>query len=198
MSNAFAIHTDFDEIMNEVAKLQEVDKTLLDDTTDFVNRLKGVALKVEPAMKRETHENERQLWEEYRQLQQEKLVLLDLSHEYEDIQKNLKEFNPRLDFLLKDTMEELKDHIEVLAETHRAHIDILEIFNTRRIEVLAIVITSVISYLAVWEFFVRDLLISISFPSGLSPSLNYLLVLLTLLPVLIAIVWAWANRGKRF
>jgi hypothetical protein len=52
--------------------------------------------------------------------------------------------------------------------------------------------------LAVWEFFVRDLLQSIIFPFGLTPNLNYLLVIVTLLPVFIAVVWAWRNRGKRF
>ena len=114
------------------------------------------------------------------------------------MQATVAELNSRLDFLIKDTLEELKDHIEVLAETHRAHIDILEIFNTRRIGVLALIITAVISYLAVWEFFVRDLLISVVFPFGLSPILNYLLVVLTLLPVFVAILWAWLNRGKRF
>jgi len=198
MSNAYAIHTDFDEIITEVAKLQEVDKETVESITIFVGRLQDMAYKVEPVIKRESHEDERQLWEEYRQLQQQKLVLLDLMHEYEGFQKNLKELNPQLDFLIKDALEELKDHIGVSVETHRAHIDILEIFNTRRIEVLALVITSVISYLAVWEFFVRDLLLSIVFPSGLSPALNYVLVLLTLVPVFSAVVWAWANRGKRF
>ncbi|HTY74126.1 MAG TPA: hypothetical protein VMD05_01005 [Candidatus Nanoarchaeia archaeon] len=198
MSNAYVIHTDFDEIITEVAKLQEVDKETVESITIFVGRLQDMAYKVEPVIKRESHEDERQLWEEYRQLQQQKLVLLDLTHEYEGFQKNLKELNPQLDFLIKDALEELKDHIGVSVETHRAHIDILEIYNTRRIEVLALVITSVISYLAVWEFFVRDLLLSIVFPSGLSPGLNYVLVLITLVPVFSAVVWAWANRGKRF
>jgi hypothetical protein len=198
MSNAYFIHTDFDEIMAEIAKLQDVDKKVVVEVNSFVNSLKELTFKVEPAMKRENHEDERQLWKEYQQLQQEKLVLLDLSHEYESLGETVKEVNPRLDFLIRDALEELKDHISVLAETHRAHIDILEIFNTRRIEVLALIITAVISYLAVWEFFVRDLLQSVVFPFGLTPNVNYLLVFVTLLPVFIAVVWAWRNRGKRF
>jgi hypothetical protein len=198
MSNAFIIHTDFDEIMAEISKLQDVDKKVVDEVNSFVNSLKELTFKVEPAMKRDSHEDERQLWKEYQQLQQEKLVLLDLSHEYESLGDTVKGLNARLDFLIKDALKELKDHIGVLAETHRAHIDILEIFNTRRIEVLALIITAVISYLAVWEFFVRDLLQSIVFPLGLTPNLNYLLVILTLMPVFVAVVWAWHNRGKRF
>jgi len=91
-----------------------------------------------------------------------------------------------------------KDHVSVLAESHRAHIDILEIYNTRKIEVLAMVLTTVISYLAVWEFFVRDIIVGLSFPGGLSPYLNYSLVVLTLLPVFAITVWAWIRRKRYF
>ena len=197
MSNSFVIHTDFDEIFAEIGKLQEVDKAVVDDVTSFVNNLKDLTFKMEPALKMDT-EDERQLWKEYRQLHQEKLVLLDLTHEYEYLQEKIKEFSPRLDYLVKDALEELKDHIEVLAETQRAHIDILEIFNTRRFEVTALIVTAIISYLAVWEFFVRDILTSLAFPFGLTPNLNYLLIIATLLPVFFTVVWAWRNRGKRY
>jgi len=198
MSNAYVIHTDFDEIISEITKLQGVDRKLLDAITDFVRQLQEMARKVEPVVRRETHEDERQLWEEYRQLQQQKLVLLDITHEYESIHNSVENLNPRLDHLIKDTLEELKDHITVLVETHRAHIDIMEIYNTRRIEVLALIITAVISYLAVWEVFIRDLILNVVFPSGLTPDLNYLLVFIALTPVFAAVIWAWANRGKRF
>jgi hypothetical protein len=197
MSDGFVIHTDFQEIFDEIAEFQEVDKKLVDEVTSFVNSLRDLTFKVEPALKLDT-EDERQLWKEYRQLQQEKLVRLDLAHEYEFLQEEVKQVNPKLDVLIIDALEELKDHIEVLAETQRAHIDILEIHNTRRIEVLALIITTVISYLAVWEFFVRDLLQTVVFPLSLSPNLNYLLVIITLLPIFAAVVWAWRNRGKRF
>ena len=56
MSNAYIIHTDFDEIMVEIGKLQNIDKKILDEATSFVNSLKELSLKVEPAMKRENHE----------------------------------------------------------------------------------------------------------------------------------------------
>jgi hypothetical protein len=163
----------------------------------FVNGIRDVTFKVQPAMNMET-KDERQLWQQYQQLQRAKLVLLDLSHEYEPLQEKVKEVNPKLDFLIKDALEELKDHMDVMVETQRAHIDILEISNTRRIAIVALVITAVISYLAVWEFFVRDLLTALVFPYGWSPMLNYILIVATLLPVLFAIGWAWLNRGKRF
>jgi hypothetical protein len=93
-----------------------------------------------------------------------------LSHEWGYISEEIKESNPRLDFLVNDAIEELKDHMGVLAESHPAHIDILEIYNTRKIEFLALVITTAISYIAVWEFSVSDLLINLSFPHNLSPT----------------------------
>jgi hypothetical protein len=198
MTNAYVIHTDFDEIASEIAKLQEVDRKAVEELTLFVNSIREVTFKVEPAMKRASHEDERQLWKEYQELQQEKLVLLDLTHEYESKQEKVKAFNSRLDFLIKDSLDELTDHIGVLAETHRAHIDILEIYNTRKIAIIALIITAIISYLAVWEFFVRDILTGLVLPYGLTPLLNYVLVFLTLLPVLITFGWAWLNRGKRF
>jgi hypothetical protein len=197
MKDGFVIHTDFDEIFAEIGKLQEIDKAEVEEITSFVNKIRELTIKVEPALKRGA-EDERQLWKEYRQLQQEKLLRLDLSHEYESMQEKVKQYNPKLDFLIRDSLEELKDHIEVFAETQRAHIDILEISNTRRIEVLAVIITAVISYLAVWEFFVRDLLASIVFPFNLSPNLNYLLTIITLLPAFVSIAWALLNRGKSF
>jgi hypothetical protein len=197
MSYGFIIHTDFDEILAEVAKLQEGDKAFKDEVITFVNSIRDLTFKVEPAMKLET-KDERQLWEQYQQIQREKLVLLDRFHEYESLEENMKQRNPRLDFLIKDALGELEDHLNVLAETQRAHIDILEISNTRRIAIIALVITTVISYLAVWEFFVRDLLTSFVFPYGWSPLINYVLVFVTLSPVLFAIGWAWLNRGKRF
>ncbi len=198
MSRAYVIHTEFEAIDAEIAKLRSADASLASEAAAFVARLKQLSSEVEPAMKPETYIDERRLWKQYQQLQQEKLVLLDLSHEYESLQKNIKDFNPRLEFLVRDTLDELKEHIDVLAETHRAHIDILEIYNTRRIEVLAVVITTVISYLAVWEFFVRDLVISVVFPYNLSPNLNYVIVIAMLLPVFYAVFWTWRNRGKRF
>lgn len=150
-------------------------------------------------MNREAHsQNERQLWKEYQHLQQEKLVLLDMSHEWEYLEETVKDLNPKLNFLIKDAIDELTDHVAVLVETHRAHIDILEIQNTRRLSVNALVVSAVISYLAVWEFFAREFIVSIVFPPSLSPALNYVIVILTLVPVFVAVLWAWLNRRTRF
>lgn len=196
MSDAYIIHADYDDILNEIGKLQNVDKNLLDKLTSFVISLREITLKLEPALRRESHEDERQLWQEYKQLQQEKLLVLDLSHEYDYLEDSV-HLNPNLNALIKDAIEELSEHIAVRVETHRAHIDILEIQNARRLSMDALVVSAVIAYLAVWEYFVREFIVTIEFPSGLSPGLNYMLIVLTLLPVFAAILWALLNRRTR-
>lgn len=193
----FSVHVEFDKIKVEVDRLQGGDKETKDRIACFLSSLRETTARIEPTLSKET-EDERELWEAYKQLQREKLAVLDLSHEWDYISEEIRESNPKLDFLIKDAIEELNDHIGVLAESHRAHIDILEIYNTRKIEFLALVITAAISYIAVWEFFVRDLLVSIVFPQSLSPNLNYLLVFLTLLPVFVIVVWAWIKRKSYF
>ena len=198
MSSEYIIHIDFTEIRNEILILRGLDEAILKKIQVFVDSLEETTSNIDPAMKRETHDDERELWREYQLLQREKLTVLDLSHEWGFIKETVRGINPKLDILVKDAIQELKDHIATLAETHKAHIDILEIYNTRKIEVLALIITAVISYLAVWEFFVRDLLVGITFPNHFSPSLNYVIVLLSLFPIFITVGWAWAKRRSYF
>ena len=193
----YVLHINFDKIKAEVDKIQSVDKEVLKSIKCFVDSLQETSARIEPTLSKETMD-EKELWEDYKQLQREKLAVLDLSHEWDYIDETVRQVNSRLDFLVKDALEELKDHIGVLSESHRAHIDILEIYNSRKIEVLALVLTAIISYLAVWEFFVRDIIAGIKFPAGLSPFLNYTLVVLTLLPVFIIVTWAWIRRKTYF
>jgi hypothetical protein len=194
MDNEYIIHINFNEIKDEIEKLQQVDSKIVNKIKAFTAALKETTVNIEPAMKRVTHDDERELWREYQQLQREKLVVLDLSHEWSNIDQTVKDTHPKLDKIVKDAIAELTDHVTILAETHRAHIDILEIYNTRKIAVWAVIITAVISYLAVWEFFVRDLLTSIVFPYGLSPGINYIVTLISLLPIFAAVSWAWVKR----
>jgi len=193
----FVLHINFDKIKAEVDKIQSVDKEVLKTIRCFVDSLQETSARIEPTLSKETMD-EKELWEDYKQLQREKLAVLDLSHEWDYIDETVRQVNSRLDFLVKDALEELKDHIGVLSESHRAHIDILAIYNTRKIEVLALVLTAIISYLAVWEFFVKDIVADIKFPDGLSPFLNYTLVVLILLPVFIIVTWAWIRRKTYF
>lgn len=193
----YVLHINFDKIKAEVNKIQSADKEVLKTIRCFVDSLQEISARIEPTLSKETMD-EKELWEDYKQLQREKLAVLDLSHEWDYIDETVRQVNSRLDFLVKNALDELKDHIGVLSESHRAHIDILEIYNTRKIEVLALVITAIISYLAVWEFFVRDIITGIKFPAGLSPFLNYALVVLTLLPIFIIVIWALIRRKTYF
>jgi len=197
LSDAFAIHVNFENVLNEIAHLQNVDRNLCDKLTSFVFSLRETTLKLEPVLRRESHEDEQQLWEEYTQLQQEKLLVLDLSHEYDYLEDTVQAHNPDLNSMIKDIIEELSEHIAVRVETHRAHIDILEIRNARRLSINAVVVSATIAYLAVWEYSFREFITAIVFPSGLSPVLNYAIAVLTILPVFVAIFWSLLKRRAR-
>ena len=196
MSDAFIIHVNYEAVLSEIGKLQNVDKNLVDKLTSFVISLREITVKLQPILRRESHEDEQQLWQEYTQLQQEKLVVLDLSHEYDYLEDIVQAHNPNLNLMIKDTIEELSEHVAVRVETHRAHIDILEIRNARRLSINAVVVSATIAYLAVWEYSFREFINTIDFP-GLSPGLNYAIALLTFLPVFAAILWSLLKRRAR-
>lgn len=89
---------------------------------------------------------ERELWKRYEQLQRDKLLLLDLSHEWDFLEESIKGFSKNLQFLIRDAIDELTDHVNVITETHRAHIDIMEIQNSRRLNILVLIVSTTISY----------------------------------------------------
>ncbi len=197
MNEADIIHVNYGAIMEEIAKFQSSEKTLGDKLTKFLLSLRELTFKLEPALTRESHEDEQQLWKEYTQLQQAKLLVLDLSHEYDYFEHQVQSINPNLNLMIEDAIDELGEHISVRAETHRAHIDLLEIRNTRRVSVSAIIVSATIAYLAVWEYSVREFIDTANFPMGLSPGLNTVLSILTLLPVFGAVFWSLLSRRKR-
>jgi hypothetical protein len=140
---------------------------------------------------------ERELWHRYEELQRDKLLLLDLSHEWDFLEESIEGFSKTLKFLIRDAIEELTDHINVIIETHRAHIDILEIQNTRRLNILVLIVSVTISYVTLWEFLAREFVLNLVFPDGLSPVLNYVVLVLTLLPIFVLTSYAWLSREKR-
>jgi hypothetical protein len=197
LNDAFVIHVNYENVLGEIAKIQNVDKALVDRLTYLAISLRETTLKLEPVLWRESHEDEQKLWQEYTQLQQEKLLVLDLSHEYNYLADTVQAHNPNLNVMIRHAIEELSEHIAVRVETHRAHIDILEIRNARRLSINAILVSGTIAYLAVWEYSVREFITAIDFPSGLSPALNYAIVLVTLLPVFVAIFWSLLKRRSK-
>ncbi len=197
MSDAYAIHVNYSDLLNRIAKLTDTDKDLKEKLICIVTSLRDTTKKLEPALTRETHDDEYALWDEYTNLQKEKLLVIDLDHEYDLSEDKVEAVNPELNLLIKDAIEELKEHIMVRAETHRSYIDILGIKNARRLSVNAIVVSATIAYLAVWEYSVREFINTIAFPNGLSPVLNYVVSIITILPVFAAVFWSILNRRKR-
>ena len=198
MNSAYTVHTDYDEILREVDKLNDGKKDLAKKVSNLVESLRDLTEKLTPVLELESHDQyERALWVRYEQLQRDKLLLLDLSHELEFLEASIAGFSKNLKFLIRDAIEELSDHINVVVETHRAHIDILEIQNTRRLNILVLIVSTTISYITLWEFIAREFILNIAFPSGLSPVLNYVILLLTLLPIFALTSYAWLSREKR-
>jgi hypothetical protein len=194
-NDAYFVHPDYDEILKQVGELEGADESFRKTTRAIVEALREISVRLKPAMTKQSSErDERKLWRNYQQLQQERLAILDLSHEWDHCEETAKRLNPELDFQIRDAINELVEHVTVLAETHRAHIDILEIQGSRRLSLMTLVVSTVISYLAVWEFLAREFILSLAFPKGLSPGLNYLLLLLSLAPVFAAVLWAWRQR----
>lgn len=191
-NDAYSIHTDYDEILKQISQLGGVDEGFEKTARSIVEALRGINLRLKPAMNKRSYErDERELWRNYKQLQEERLSILDLSHEWEYLEENAKKLSPELDFQIRDAIEELVEHVAVLAETYRAHIDILEIQSSRRLSLMTLAISAIISYLAVWEFLAREFILSFVFTKGLSPGLNYFTLLLSLVPVFVAVFWAW-------
>lgn len=196
-NNAYAVHTDYDEILKEVNRLESESQTFKKATIGIIEAFRDTSMRLKPLMNRQTFEqDERLLWKNYQQLQEEKLSILDLSHEWNHLKETSTKANSELEAQIHDAIDELVEHITVLEETLRAHIDIVEIQSSRRLSLIAIVLSVVISYLAVWYFLVKDFVLSVIFPSGLSPDLNYIMVLLSLVPIFGVIAWGWHERVK--
>jgi hypothetical protein len=163
--------------------------------TTLVEALMEIGRKIKRTAGDEALEqNEAELWRTYQQLQKERLRILDLSHEWNPLKERLGSFGSDLVFLIEDALDESVDHVTVLVDTMRAHIDILEIKNTRRLTLITLAVSITISYLALWEFFAREFILTYQFADGLSPDLNYALIVISLAPLFWALVMAWRYR----
>jgi hypothetical protein len=196
-NDAYAIHTDYEEILKIVNWLEGESQSFKKATVGIIDGLRNTSFRLKPLMNRQLFEqDERVLWKNYQQLQEEKLSILDLSHEWNHLKETSSNPNTELDAQIRDAIDELVEHITVLEETLRAHIDVIEIQSSRRLSLIAIVLSVIISYLTVWYFLVKDFILNVVFSDGLSPDLNYIMILLSLAPIFFVIVWGWRERVK--
>ena len=193
----YTIHTDYDQIFSELNRLQNDDKDNIKELSSFVTSLKDLTQKIQPILELEAHNrDEKELWHRYEQIQQDKLSLLELSHKWNFLEETAEKLSKNIKVLIQVAIEELGDHINIIAETHKAHIDLLEIRNTRRLNILILIISTTISYITLWEFLAREFILTIDFPNGLTPVLNYTILFLTILPIIILTLYAWISREK--
>jgi hypothetical protein len=190
----YPIHNDYARIFGLIEKLNQTDDSTAKKLKDFVLKIKEVENRLVPFLRKQTStQDEQGLWNSYQSLQEEKLAILDLKHEW-DYMEMSNPLSDEIKILTRDAIEELEDHVSVIAETKKAYIDVLEIKNGRQFGIFALVVSFVISYAAVWEFFVRDIIANVSFPYGLSPDLNFTLSILALTPILLIVLWARKRR----
>ncbi len=191
----YTIHNDYDKIIKAINQLKEIDEETAKKLKGVVSKIKAIDDRLKPAMKKQTFsQNERELWKTYQNLQGEKLAIIDLSHEWEFLREISPGITKEASVLVCEAIEELEDHVAIIVETLKAHIDVLEIKNSRQFGLLALVVSIIISYAAVWEFFVRELLANVEFPFGLSPDLNFILSILALVPIFVTVIWGWRHR----
>jgi hypothetical protein len=191
----YTIHNDYDKIARAISELTEIDEETTIKLKEVVSKIRIIDNKLKPTMKKQAFsQNEQELWKTYQNLQGDKLAILDIAHEWDYIEEISLGLTKEVRVLVRDAIEELEDHVAIIVETQKAHIDILEIKNSRQFGLLALVVSIVISYTAVWEFFVRDIITNVNFPSGLSPNLNFAISIIALVPIFIAVIWGWQNR----
>jgi len=191
----YTIHNDYNRIISAVNELREKDVETSKKIVMFVSKIKAIDNRLKPAMKRQVFsQNERELWKIFQNLQGEKLAILDLVHEWDYVESTSTGLTEEVRVLIRDAIEELEDHVGILVETQKAHIDVLEIKNSRQFGIFALVVSIIISYAAVWEFFVRDVIVNVKFPFGLSPDLNFALSVIALVPIFSIVVWGWRRR----
>lgn len=197
MDDIYTIHIDYDKIFSELNGLRSDDKGNIKELSSFVTSLRDLTQKVQPILELEARgQDERELWHRYEQIQEDKLSLLELSHKWNFLEGTAEGFSKSINVLIQVAIDELADHISVIAETHKAHIDLLEIRNTRRLNILILIISTTISYITLWEFIAREFILTIDFQGGLTPILNYTILFLTLLPIIILTFYAWISREK--
>jgi hypothetical protein len=103
LNGAYTVHTDYDEILRELNKFQSVDEESVKKVSSLVASLRDLTEKLQPVLEMETHSQyERELWSRYEQLQRDKLLLLDLSHEWDFLEGNIQGFSKNLKFLIRE------------------------------------------------------------------------------------------------
>jgi len=198
--DAFIVRTKYNELLRQINELKNVDKGFQTKLREIVITLRDISNNLKQIMRERSYEqNETELWNNYQQLQKERSSLLNLSHEWKTvwIPSLHKEFH-HLILPIQNAIDELTNHVMVFEDTLRAHIDILEIRSSRenrkvmrKLSFMALLVSVVIPYITLWEGFARDFILNLVFPLGLSPYLNLVILLLSLVPVFWFLIRAW-------
>jgi len=198
--DVFLVRTEYNELIRQIDELRNVDEGFQTKLKEIVVTLRDISNRMKQ-IRREysSNQNETELWDNYQRLQKERVSLLNLSHEWKTvwIPSLHKEFH-HLISPIQNAIDELTNHVMISEDTLRAHINILEIENSRenrkvmrKLSFMALLVAVVIPYITLWENFAHDFMLSFLFPWSLSPYLNWVILLLSLVPVVWALIRAW-------
>jgi len=199
--DVFLVRTEYNELLRQVKVLQNVDKGFQTKLGEIIVNLREISNGLKRISKEYSNQQtEMELWDNYKQFQKERLRLLNLSHEWKTvwIPSLSKEFH-HLISPVQNAIDKLTNSIIIFEDILRAHIAFLEIRNSRenrkvmrKLSFIALVVSGIFSYITLWKDIARDTILALEF-QGLSPSLNYFLLLLTLLPVVCVLISAWLH-----
>jgi len=202
------IRTDYKELLGEIDKVEDADKSSKTLLTNIVIALRDTSHKLKQIETEQSYRgDETVLWKNYKQLQNEKLSLLNLTYGWKTVwepslSRKFKYIIPQI----QKAIDELTNYVMVFEDTLRAHIDILEITKSRenrramrKMSYIALLVSVVFSYLTLWETFAINFISTITFPWDISPYLNWLISALLLIPIFWALVrgWRYLTRDEK-
>ena len=90
--NAYAIHTDYEEILKEINGLEGESRSFKNAASSIIDALRNTSVRLKPLMNRQLFEqDETVLWKNYPQLHEERLSILDLSYEWNHLKDDLEQ-----------------------------------------------------------------------------------------------------------
>jgi len=200
--NVFVVRTNYNGLLREIKKFEKVDKGFQKKLTEIVTTLKVVSNGLKQISREYYFEqDETEIWDHYQQIQKERLSLLNILHEWKIVW--IPTLRMRAEFIhiiprIQNAINELTDYVTAFGDTLRSHVDILEIQNSRgnrkiirKLTYMTLLVTVVFPYVTLWQNLARGYILTLQFPWGLSPQLNLVVLIITLVPLVVALIQGW-------
>lgn len=194
------VQDEYEVILEEISKLKEINKYSEEFLRNFVDELRNYDGKLAKLQTKLSYSRRHftDMQKNYKELQNHRLSMLNLWNLLRMRALNLEKQCQKVVGLLNSSLEYKMGYLDIFEETMRALIDAQEIEESRenrkqmrKLSFLALLVSVIFPYMTLWKVFAIDFLLPIEFPSKLSPYLNWIVVLLLLLPTLWALRRGW-------